>query len=154
MDILNRFKNHFQTEKFLNEQRRNYKIGEYSIQLSNDHILPLYQKQYPMYDRIVPFLGKMSEELSGTTIIDIGANVGDTSFALLQETSKKIIAVEPEDNYYQILVNNVCRYDAVKNSVETVQAFISDKENNSFITKSNDGTARMVSADRGRLSEN
>lgn len=53
-----------------------YHYKEYSIKLPANHMLPVYQKYHPKYDRFLPHLVKYIEP--SDTVIDVGANVGDT----------------------------------------------------------------------------
>ena len=81
-----------------------YEIGNYRIDLGQDHMLPKYQMEYPMYDC---FLGVLSRHLqSGNWAVDIGANVGDSVFLLKKHSDIQILAVEPATDYYDLLCKN------------------------------------------------
>ncbi|MEM1944929.1 MAG: FkbM family methyltransferase [Thermoproteota archaeon] len=46
-------------------------------------------------------------EVLGKTVLDIGANIGDTALYWLWRGAKKVIAVEPVPEHYEALVKNV-----------------------------------------------
>ena len=63
-----------------------YRFADFSIVLPADHALPIYQKAHRLYDRFLPHLSKYIE--SGSTVIDVGANCGDTVAAMFAARSK------------------------------------------------------------------
>jgi hypothetical protein len=62
-----------------------------------EHKLDVYQALYPLYDKRFPLLSKIvSNRRPTSTLIDIGANIGDTvAQCRLAGCSSKIIAIEP-----------------------------------------------------------
>lgn len=124
-----------------------YMIENLPINLGNECQLPIYQKKAPMYDKFVKYLGLMEDETAarkeGTGyILDIGANVGDTLFALLNNTHSKIVSIEPSKEYYSLLKENVRKLDTqLSGRVLTVNAFISVDKDISYVAKMYGGTA-------------
>lgn len=85
---------------------REYFFGDYKIILKGKHMLDKYQESFPLYDRFLPILCSDFDGL----IIDIGANIGDTSIAIFSKNSKSfIVGVEPDDIFYSECVNNICK---------------------------------------------
>lgn len=82
-----------------------YKIGDYTLKLPPGHWLPKYQNTYSLYDRFLPVLAKYLS--SNKTIIDVGANIGDTTIAVMQTCKNPIIAFEPDEVFYSYLVKNI-----------------------------------------------
>jgi FkbM family methyltransferase len=82
-----------------------YKIQNFEIELPGFHALPQYQRKYRLYDK---YLASLAMD-SGTDrlIIDIGANVGDTVALLCQHCNSKILAIEPDDLYFEYLRKNI-----------------------------------------------
>ena len=68
---------------------RNLKIGDYYILLPPEHKLPEYQAKGRLYDRFLPTLC-LALPQDGETIIDLGANVGDTAIAIVQRCDNPI----------------------------------------------------------------
>lgn len=93
------------TKMSLGVKTERYTIGKYVIDIPLDHGLPLYQQSHKLYDRFLPVLSKYFK--SNETIIDIGANVGDTAVTMLNETAAKIICIEASDIYYPYLEKNI-----------------------------------------------
>ena len=102
-----------------------YKIGDYAIKLPSHHRLPGYQQEFPLYDRFLPVLAKHIS--FDKLIIDVGANVGDTTIAIMQNCKNPIYAFEPDPVFYDYLLKNVytsplnksCRVTTFKRFVGT-----------------------------------
>jgi FkbM family methyltransferase len=82
-----------------------YKIGKYELKIPLDYALPYYQKQLKLYDRFLPILAKYIS--SRKLVIDVGANIGDTAIAILQECENPIICIEPSEVFSPYLDENV-----------------------------------------------
>lgn len=79
-------------------------IGPLLLQISRDHMIEKYQNQYPLYDKFLPFF---CNSFNGN-IIDIGANIGDTSIAIFsQNDSCHIIGVEPDKDFFDACMANI-----------------------------------------------
>ena len=100
MDILNAIAKRV-NKRFIHNIK--YKIGECQIVIPSSSDLPINQKKYPLYDRFLPVL---STHLTSGTVIDVGANVGDTLVAMVQKCSNSFICVEPSDNFFSYLEKN------------------------------------------------
>jgi FkbM family methyltransferase len=85
---------------------KQYKIGEHTILLSHEHLLPDYQSQHRLYDRFLPVLCKQLDDLDHW-IIDVGANVGDTAVAVAQACRNPILCIEGYDEYFNLLKCNI-----------------------------------------------
>jgi FkbM family methyltransferase len=70
------------------------------------HRLPIYQAKFLKYDKFLPFIAKRLA--SGSGVLDIGANCGDTLAAMVPVApGLRYHAVEPSDNYYKYLEQNI-----------------------------------------------
>lgn len=99
--------------------KRKYKIGKFEICVPPNHALPKYQFRFKLYDRFLPHLVKFLD--SPGTIIDIGANIGDTTIAMLQNCKNPIISIEPSDYFYKYLEKNISSLD--KTLIDRVSLF-------------------------------
>lgn len=102
-----------------------YRYGNFSIILPADHLLPTYRKQHKLYDRFLPHLSKYLEPKS--TVIDIGANCGDTLAAMYDANSNlNFVCVEPDEAFFALLQENLLRIKAVdKNaSIQAINALV------------------------------
>ncbi|HTV32497.1 MAG TPA: FkbM family methyltransferase, partial [Methylocella sp.] len=84
---------------------KHYKIGEHTILLNQEHLLPAYQAQHRLYDRFLPILCKELDD-PDLWIIDVGANVGDTAVALAQSCQNPMLCIEGEEEFFKLLRHN------------------------------------------------
>lgn len=124
-----------------------YEIGNYKIDLGYGHRLSQYQREFPMYDC---FLGELSKYLRNDRwSIDVGANVGDSVFLLRKHSNTKILAVEPVEEYYELLCRNVAQLE----NVFAESALITMDENAGYSLIEHDGTA-YVKVEKDNVGEN
>lgn len=100
MDILNA------TNKRINKiivRNQNYRVGDCQIVIPSSSNLPRNQKKHPLYDRFLPVL---ASHLTSGTVIDVGANIGDTLVAMAQNCSNSFVCVEPSDMFFNYLEKN------------------------------------------------
>jgi FkbM family methyltransferase len=89
-----------------------YKYRNFSIELTEGHALPFYQRQHRNYDRFLPHLAKYLEP--GVTVIDVGANCGDSLAGMFDMNSKlNYVCIEPDDAFFASLEKNVSRIKTV-----------------------------------------
>jgi tRNA G46 methylase TrmB len=104
--IFNYFYTKIRNSYLFRNVTRNYNYKNFSILLPINHMLPDYQKANPKYDKLLPIVSKYINQ--NEMIIDIGANVGDTLAAMVDENPNPIyLCIEPEDEYYSYLLKNV-----------------------------------------------
>lgn len=82
-----------------------YIIGNYKIVTPPNFVLKSYQKKHKLYDRFLPVLAKHIN--SKKYIIDVGANIGDTTVAMIQNCDNPIICIEPSDIFFPYLEKNI-----------------------------------------------
>jgi FkbM family methyltransferase len=101
------------------------RCGRFSIRLPHDHLLPVYQRKHPSYDRFLPFLaGKLA---GGSTVIDVGANCGDTVAAMAaQNPQLHYLCIEPEARFLRYLQANIAAMQQVEPGlhIEAVAAMV------------------------------
>jgi FkbM family methyltransferase len=88
-------------------------------------MLPEYQMDHPKYDRFLPHLAKYA--LSSDTIVDIGANVGDTLAGMVEQNpTSNYICIEPDNSFYRHLEENIERIrSSIKDlKIQTIQALV------------------------------
>jgi len=62
-----------------------------------------YQRQYPNYDRFLPYLAKYIAPSNG--IADVGANVVDTLASMVAQNSlASYIYIEPDSSFFYFLI--------------------------------------------------
>ena len=116
-------------------------IGDKLLYMNFSHQLPLYLVQHILYDKALPRIIKKIEDNSKLHIVDVGANVGDTT-ALIKSSNKnvKILCVEGNSAYTSLLNKNYADDDSVIIE-ETFCSDISETKSISLDTKS--GTATI-----------
>lgn len=104
-------------------------LGRYSIRTTIGHPLKRYLIRYPDYDRFVPCLAKTTLK----TVIDIGANIGDTMVLIKSIASVPVICVEPDEHFIDYV-----RLNMEKNRLHDVKIYpypISSLEKKVYIEK-------------------
>jgi len=91
--------------ELLKDEICKYKIGKYEINIPPNYTLPQNQKSFKLYDRFLPVLAKNIS--SDKIIIDVGANIGDTAIAIIQQCENPIICIEPSDIFFPYLESNL-----------------------------------------------
>jgi FkbM family methyltransferase len=85
-----------------------YRYRNFSIRLPADHLLPFYQSMHATYDKFLPHLVRYLEPTA--TIIDIGANCGDTLAGMYDANDRlSYICVEPDEVFFKYLSENALR---------------------------------------------
>lgn len=98
---------------FRRKSKIEYRYGDFSILLPFDHLLPEYQKNFAKYDRFLPHL--VQHLSSDATIVDIGANVGDTLAGMVEKNPySTFVCIEPDSEFYGYLVDNIDRIKRIR----------------------------------------
>lgn len=102
-----------------------YQYKKFSIKLPPNHLLPEYQRRHPKYDKFLPHLAKYAT--STDTIVDIGANVGDTLAGMVEQNqASNYICIEPDAFFYMYLEENIerIRKSITDLKVTSIQALV------------------------------
>lgn len=140
-----------QPEPYHLESSLVYRYKDFSIQLPTDHMLPVYQKQHPKYDRFLPHLAKYLQP--SATVIDVGANVGDTLAGMVEQNSTvSFVCIEPDDLFYQLLEKNIQHIKLSKTNlkVQTIKALVGNNISGVSL-EGQGGTKHAVINKEGRL---
>jgi len=106
-----------------------YEIGKFLIQLPAEHLLPVYQKEHPCYDRFLPYIAKYLKK--GDIVVDVGANCGDTMAGMINaNTEIRFLCIEPDPVFYRFLEMNVQRIsETIPNAeLELIPNFIASSD--------------------------
>lgn len=122
--------------------QRFYEIDGFTLDMGNGHMLSLIQRENLMYDRFVPYLGKLAGNSVDKWIIDIGANVGDTVAGMIKHTACNILCVEPTEKFYDLCRKNIKGFgEKYQDRVSLVQAYIVENEEKEYGSVISGGTA-------------
>jgi len=114
-------------------------FGRLELCLPDNHLLPVYLKKYPAYDRFLPTLGALLPPDS--VVIDVGANVGDTAISMYARNSRlNFLCVEPSQVFYRFLEMNLRQLDS--SNVCTFNEAISN-QSTGFKLSATNGTAKI-----------
>ena len=104
---------------------RQVSFGRFTVRLPRGHLLPVYQRKHPSYDRFLPVLAGHLQ--AGSTVIDIGANCGDSVAAMAaQNPHLNYLCVEPDEVFHRYLQDNIARMREVEPGlrIETIKAMV------------------------------
>lgn len=122
--------------------RKRYQIGELELSLSPGHLLAEFQKSHRLYDRFLPYLAKHIDAES--TIVDVGANIGDTAYLMTNETDARIVCIEGSKEFYAYLTKNIESLPSSnRNRISCINALVSQQSNQGSLQHIN-GTAKFV----------
>jgi FkbM family methyltransferase len=128
-----------------------YKYKYFSILLPADHSLPLYSMINKNYDRFLPNLVK---HLTYTdTVLDIGANVGDTLASMIEKNAKpNYICIEADDYFYNYLKKNlaIIRKSVKNTKIQIIKTFIGKDIKNIYL-EGKDGTKKAIINKNGNI---
>ncbi len=80
-------------------------VEGYKLSYPWDFTLPYFQKNLPLYDRFLPILARQIS--SDSSIVDVGANVGDTTLAFLGNSTSNVVSIEASDKFIHYLKSTV-----------------------------------------------
>ena len=87
------------------------------------HELPRYRKQWPGYcDNLRRVAEGVTSRYGRVAAVDVGANIGDSVAIFAAAGVEQVLAVEPDDRFYELLVQNVGHIPGV----HTVKALLAD----------------------------
>ena len=123
-------------------------IDNKKIILPPGHLLSLYESVYPKYDRFLPtVIGKIKEN---EVIIDIGANVGDTLFRLLNiNTRPYYYCIEADNFFFEYLQKNKKSLDVnIQNKIILIKTLVGDQLKGN-LSETTTGTKSLIESDLG-----
>ena len=130
------------------EREKVYRIQDREIILPCDHRLDIYQSVYNRYDMFLPHLAKFINE---GFIIDIGANVGDTLYGMIQDNNTKFICIEPEPRFFSFLQKNIQRLgNRLEANIFAFHVAISSKKEKLSFSAQH-GTASQIDSIQGAI---
>lgn len=148
MSVIKNF--YHKLQRKFEKPKRYYNIDGFDMDLGQGHMLSLIQKYNPMYDRFVPYLAKLVQGNS-KWIVDIGANVGDTTAAMIKHTNANILCVEPTEKFYNLLIKNISNFGELYNKrIMLANAFIA-ADSAQYTSVTIGGTAVMCESNESNI---
>lgn len=104
---------------------REFPIGNQTIIVPRGHRLDLYCKDFPLYNQQIRIIASViNKTVNDFYAIDIGANIGDTAAYITADSNAKVLCVEGNPHYLQILEENSRR---LSTQVVIERAFVGEK---------------------------
>lgn len=89
------------------------KVGNFHIWINGNHQLPMYMRN-PYYSTNLPRLAaKLQEKYANLTMLDVGANVGDTVAFVRSKSYFPIVCLEGDEDFFQLLQKNLANFQDV-----------------------------------------
>ena len=123
-------------------------IDNKKIILPPGHLLSLYESVYPKYDKFLPtVIGKIKEN---EAIIDIGANIGDTLFRLLNiNTRPYYYCIEADNFFFEYLQKNKKSLDInIQNKIILINTLVGNQLKGN-LSETTTGTKSLIVSDSG-----
>ena len=105
------------------------------------HRLPDFARLDPAYGDNLLQLAEILGRESTIAVMDVGANIGDSSLLILDRTDARVLAVEPDEVFLQFLRHNVEREPRV---VIEPSLLVTDEDPEGFTSVRIGGTATFV----------
>ena len=123
-------------------------IDNKKIILPPGHLLSLYESVYPKYDRFLPTVISKIEE--NEVIIDIGANIGDTLFRLLNiNTRPYYYCIEADNFFFEYLQKNKKSLDVnIQNKIILIKTLVGDQLKGN-LSETKTGTKSLIESEIG-----
>jgi hypothetical protein len=109
-----------------NQSDREIRIGNFLLTTPGNHILFRLRSAQPFRDQAVGIIaGELAHRYPGKSLVDIGANIGDTAAMMATHSPSPIILVEPSEFYGRFLRENASR---IPNTTSIHQVIVSGKQ--------------------------
>ncbi len=129
------------------ELKNQVKVGNYEISMPGDNTL---QNTYHLYPDFNGHLGRLAAVIAkkypDMTVVDIGANVGDTIAIIKTLIDVPVIGIEGDDISYQYLEKNATQFS----KVTTIKTFLGDKKHDQKVKFESKGSnTTIIPSDTG-----
>jgi FkbM family methyltransferase len=110
--------------EFVNQKLKSIRCGDFEIRIPESHILLSLQDKQPLRDICVGISAMcLGIKYPNSTMIDVGANIGDTAAIIASYASNKLILVEGSDYYHSLLEMNSRQF---RNEISIKKMFLVD----------------------------
>ncbi len=112
-------------------QIRKVKVGNFFIEMPGNNIQLHFYKQYPdMNSQLARLSTCIAKKYSDLTVIDIGANVGDTIAIIKSAIDLPVIGVEGDNTSYRFLEKNIKQFQ----NITIINQFLGETKENRPVT--------------------
>lgn len=133
--------------KFLQQGSTTLRLAGINLEIPQDHSLPGLHASQPLRDLCVGITARYTgQKYPEHTIIDIGANVGDTAAIMAENCQNPLLLVEASDFYHGYLVRNA---EKINNATTIRKVLVADGSSTSGELFHWGGTAEWKESDSG-----
>lgn len=131
------------------------KIGNKYLQMQESHKLLEYYKECPFYDRALPRIAEKMKEIDGyLTVIDVGANIGDTVSLVTDKVDGSFLCIEGDEKYLPFLKINVQNIGNSKVVIEENYCGENVNGDKKLAIHRENGTSRLENSNENNKGEN
>jgi FkbM family methyltransferase len=127
-------------------------IGNKKLEMLLSQKTPFYYAFFGAYDRALPRICETLKKIdNGLTVIDIGANIGDTASLISEKIDgASILCIEGDENFLYFLLRNI---KMIKNNNIVIEPYfcVDKTENNQLSIESKNGTAHLSYSGKKKL---
>ena len=118
------------------------KVDNLDLLVPEGYALSQFQSQYRLYDRFLPELVKY---IDNGVIVDVGANVGDTLYSIIQNCDNEIVCFEASEYFFDFLSKNLHSLPIdLKSKVRIYNYFIGTDLYKGDLQHTLEGTAKLI----------
>ncbi len=123
------------------------RFAEASLSIPFSHDLPVYAASYPRYSLNLGAVAKaVNREHPDGSIIDIGANIGDSLAIIRSASAAPVLCIEGDSTFLPYLQKNAIQFGGVE--IDT--SFVATSQTEPSIVVRGSGTARLATAPIGQ----
>lgn len=120
------------------------KIGEKKIFMNVSHSLPVYYYKFLNYDRALPRICKKLKETDlNLSVIDVGANIGDTISLITDIVSGNFLCIEGDEQYIPVLKKNIKLMNE-SNIINIEEVYCGENNLDNLEVDRTNGTAKII----------
>lgn len=128
-----------------------YQLAGFDLELPLSHELPYYRVSHPQYGTNIARLARaVARKYPAATVVDIGANVGDTAALIRSMSDAPILCIEGDETFFRFLERNATRIPAlhlekslVGGVAEHVRGTLSTSRGTGRVVSREDATLRL-----------
>ena len=146
--------------KFGTDQIVFIQFGKKALFMNASHSSPIFRVEYPYYDTaLIRICNFVKGKFGYLTMIDVGANIGDTVSLITDEVNGKFLCIEAEESYFQLLLMNTknipnitCSKSLMSDNCDTINSELVTKSGTAHISESvsfeNKNLERTITVDK------
>lgn len=117
------------------------RVGDFDLLMNADHTIVEYRAQYPSYSANLPRLAQyVIKKYPEMSIIDAGANIGDSVALVRTQVYCPIICIEGDPEYFSLLEKNLQQFK----EADAFNVFLGEKESHTRVETAKRGGTLQI----------